>query len=57
MKCPHCHEEYTFDEPCSCQAPRRVPPVQPGPLHVSDGSENNAPALAPTGIDNPFWKI
>ncbi len=58
MKCPNCHEEYTFDEPCACHKPMQVPAVQPGPLHVYTGSDDETkPTLAPTGIDNPFWKV
>ncbi|MBZ5628827.1 MAG: hypothetical protein LAO06_08170 [Acidobacteriia bacterium] len=56
MKCPECHEDYTPDNPCSCHAPLRIPPVQPGPLHVFTEDET-LPAMAPTGLDNPFWKI
>ncbi len=57
MKCPQCHEEYGPDETCSCHTPLKVP-SQPGPLHVYSGSkEETAPALAPTGLSNPFWKL
>ncbi len=57
MKCPQCHEDYTPDKPCSCHLPQRVSPVQPGPLHVYTGSdEETSPLLAPTGLSNPFWK-
>ena len=52
MICPHCHVEYEGDASCFCH---------PAPQMVAAAMEVAKPAipedrLAPTGLNNPFWK-
>ena len=52
MICPHCNVEYESDAPCFCH---------PAPQVVAAAPQVEKPAipedrLAPTGLDNPFWK-
>ena len=56
MICPNCKSEYTSVNPCHCDTYEALlPPASNHKPETENGSDRTAPALAPTGIKNPFW--
>ena len=56
MICPNCKSEYTSANPCHCDTyEAAMPPAGDHKRQMENGADCPAPALAPTGINNPFW--
>jgi hypothetical protein len=55
MICPNCKAEYTSANPCHCDTLELTPPPAAADRKPAPGPDPQPPALAPTGINNPFW--